>query len=133
MIQMRRSMKSSLDPIDQGFGQRLRAARQGRGWTQYQLAENIDVERSVIANYEQGISFPPVPALRRLATALSISVDQLIFEAVALEECIQDRNLLEIFTKVDSLDYRAKDMVKEFIEGLLAKRELERLKTGTDQ
>ena len=121
---MRRPTKSALHPEDKGFGQRLRRLRQDRAWTQAELSTKAQVERSVIANYELGHSFPPVPVLRRLALALGASVDQLIFETTEPSLTVQDRGLLEIFSKVDRLDYRAKDIVKELIEGVLAKREL---------
>lgn len=124
---MRRPMKSALDPDDKAFGPRLRRLRQQREWTQAELSAKTNVDRSVIANYEQGHSFPPVPVLRRLALALSVSVDQLIFEDAQPTLKLQDRSLLEIFAKVDQLDYRVKDVVKELVEGLLAKRELEQL------
>lgn len=124
---MRRPTKSLLDPEDLAFGQRLQRLRQARGWTQSELSAKTKVDRSVIANYESGHSFPPVPVLRRLALALGASVDQLIFDAAEPAHKLQDRGLLEIFAKVDQLDYRMKDVVKELVEGLLAKRELERL------
>lgn len=132
---MRRSTRG--EPEDRAFAERLRKLRQERGWTQYELAERAEVDRSVIANYEQGVSYPPVPVLRRLSLALTVSVDQLIFEEPASQQGIQDRRLWEIFQKVDQMDYRTKDIVKEMVEGLLAKKELEdlrdrpRKKTGT--
>ena len=124
---MRRPTKAQLDPEDLGFGQRLQQLRQARGWTQAELSAKTKVDRSVIANYEGGHSFPPVPVLRRLALALGASVDQLVFDTAEPAHKLQDRGLLEMFTKIDQLDYRVKDIIKELVEGLLAKRELERL------
>jgi transcriptional regulator with XRE-family HTH domain len=86
------------------------------------------VDRSVIANYEQGNAFPPVPVLRRIALALGASVDQLIFDDPSPASKVQDRGLLDVLAKIDMLDYHTKDIIKELVEGLLAKQELERLR-----
>jgi len=132
LTQMKRSMKATLEPEDRRFGERLKRFRQERDWTQSALAKKAKVDRSVIANYEQGVSFPPIPVLRRLALALQVSTDLLVFENGAALDTIDDRGLLEIFAKVDQLDYRTKDIIRVLVEGLLARQELERVKTGTD-
>lgn len=40
----------------QGFGKRLKQAREQAGFTQEQLAEDVGVTRQAISRWEQGIS-----------------------------------------------------------------------------
>jgi len=88
------------------------------------------MERTAIANYEQGVCFPPVPALRKLAVALRVSVDELVFEEHRPERVLHDPKLLELFRRVDQLGYRMKGIVEEVIEGLLVKHEKDRASAG---
>lgn len=60
------------------FGQRLRAARIRRGWTQSELAKASGLTQSAIGNYESGHrAGPNGAALVDLATALGISPEWL--------------------------------------------------------
>jgi transcriptional regulator with XRE-family HTH domain len=123
---MRQAAKKRwMNPEAKAVGERLRKLRQERGWTQLDLATQAEMERTAIANYEQGVCFPPVPALRKLARALKVSVDELISEDAKPEKALRDPKLLELFTRVDQLGYRVKAIVEEVVDGLLAKHEKE--------
>lgn len=61
------------------FGQRLRAVREARGWTQDELAERANLSSSVISHFETGVrGKPSADNLVKLANALSVSVDFLL-------------------------------------------------------
>ena len=115
--------KRWMNPEAKALGERLRKLRQERGWTQVDLASQAEMERTAVANYEQGVCFPPVPALRKLAVALRVSVDELVFEHPKPASALHDQKLLELFARVDQLGYRVKGVVEEVVEGLLAKHE----------
>jgi transcriptional regulator with XRE-family HTH domain len=60
------------------FGERVRAARMQRGWTQSRLAHASGLTQSAIANYETGLrAAPSGPALIGLATALDVAPEWL--------------------------------------------------------
>jgi transcriptional regulator with XRE-family HTH domain len=61
------------------IGQRIKFFREEAGLTQHQLAERADVSREAIGNYENGRRVPPVDIAQRIATALEMSVDDLIY------------------------------------------------------
>jgi len=61
-----------------GFGARLVAMRKAAGYTQQELAQEIDVSRRMIAYYEGETQHPPTTILPRLAQALGISADDLL-------------------------------------------------------
>jgi len=59
-------------------GQRLKAARKHRGWTQYDLAEKSGIFQGHISHFECGIRVPLVRNLLKLADALGRSTDFLL-------------------------------------------------------
>lgn len=66
------------------FGDRLRMFRELKGYTQEQLGELVGVAKTTIANYESGKRVPHVAKIKRLASALGISGDELL--GTGLEE-----------------------------------------------
>ena len=61
------------------LGERIRAARKRKGFSQKELAEKIGVKSgSVISNWESGYAEPSANALMNLATELDIGLDQLL-------------------------------------------------------
>lgn len=46
-----------------GFGNRLKAVRQDRGYTQKQLADLLGVTEQAVSKYERGTSYPDISML----------------------------------------------------------------------
>ena len=63
------------DPVQ--IGERIRAARQERGWTQEQLAEAVGVSRSAVAQWETGRAGQLTGNLSRIAEVLSVGIEHL--------------------------------------------------------
>jgi len=61
-----------------GFGGRLRDLRIARGWTQQQLAEASSVTRGALSHLEAGRRKPFSDTAERLASALGVSVAELL-------------------------------------------------------
>lgn len=59
-------------------GQRLRSARQRRRLTQVQLAQKTGMDQAVISRLERGENRPRIDTLRRLASALEMTVPQVL-------------------------------------------------------
>jgi len=62
------------------FATALVAARKARNMTQQQLAEATGIHVTQLRRYEGGTAEPSVAVLRRLAVALSVMTDELLFE-----------------------------------------------------
>ena len=62
----------------QGFGQRLRAAREAKGWTQEQLAGYSGIRTPEISRLERGRRMPMATTLYKLCWALEVSSDELL-------------------------------------------------------
>ncbi|WP_395612506.1 helix-turn-helix transcriptional regulator [Allosphingosinicella sp.] len=61
------------------LGNRLREAREAKGWTQAQLAERIGVSRKTINTVENRVFVPSTVVALKLALALGARVETLFF------------------------------------------------------
>ncbi len=59
------------------FGQRLRQLRIEQNMTQTELADKARVSRSSVANWESGIRFPDVDAIKIIAALFNVPMDYL--------------------------------------------------------
>lgn len=60
------------------FSQVLRQLREERGWSQEQLAERADLNRSYLGEVERGRAVPSIVTVAKLAGALEIQLSSLI-------------------------------------------------------
>jgi transcriptional regulator with XRE-family HTH domain len=60
------------------FAQKLRGVRQDRGWSQEELAEKSGLHRTYVSGLENGTRNPTLSVLIRLATALAVTVGELV-------------------------------------------------------
>lgn len=60
------------------FKDRLRKARESRGFTQADLAKKADLQAAAISHFETGQRSPSFENLRKLSDALNVSVDYLL-------------------------------------------------------
>ncbi len=105
------------------FSKRLVTARKARGLTQEGLANLVGLTKLQIHRYERGTSQPTMDALKKLAQALSLSIDELVFET---GERKPDEELLLLFEGVARLDPDEKRLIKELIEGVMIKHDAKR-------
>src|SRR5579871_2790542 len=61
------------------IGARIKDAREDQGWTQDQLAEAVGVSRSAVAQWETGRAGQVTANLTRVAAALGIGVEYLMY------------------------------------------------------
>ena len=59
------------------FGERLRARREARGWTQKDLARAVGMDHRQISRYESGHTQPLMATMMRLVRALDCTLDDL--------------------------------------------------------
>jgi transcriptional regulator with XRE-family HTH domain len=60
------------------FGQRVRALRLKRDWTQEQLAERADLNAVQVSHIERGANEPKLTTILRLARAFGITAGELL-------------------------------------------------------
>lgn len=110
-------------PPDMDFSHRLVARRKERGLTQEALAAAAGINVSQVRRYEGGTSQPSLDVLRKLAVALSISADQLLFDT---EERGPDEDLRLQFEAASRLDSEGKRLIKEVVEGIIMRQDARR-------
>ena len=62
------------------LGQQIRHQRKALGWTQQQLAQALDRNRTTIGFYERGIITPPLGIVRRMARLFHCSLRTLVVD-----------------------------------------------------
>ncbi len=106
------------------FPARLAELRKQRGLTQEALGDLIGITKTQVYRYENGSSQPTLDVIKRLAIALSVTTDQLIFEE---NERQPDDSLALLVEGVSRLDPDEKHVLRELVEGILLKHEAKRL------
>lgn len=107
------------------FVARLKQLRQEKGWSQMDLAQRLGLQKTSVANYEQGMSFPPLPTLEKMARLFGVSLDGLVWGNQPPEQVIKDRELLDLFRRIDCLSSRIRAAVIEVLAGIAFKAEHE--------
>lgn len=108
------------------FGNNLAKIRKNKSLTQDQLSKNSEININQIRKYEREVSVPTITIAAKLAVALGVSTDELIFdngERVAAKR-ILDKELLEKFEKVSELDEEGIRTAKNVLDGLIIKQQI---------
>jgi transcriptional regulator with XRE-family HTH domain len=106
------------------FAPRLVALRKQKGLTQQALSDLTGIHLTQIRRYEGGSTLPTFEILRKLAVALSIPADALLFED---GERGPGDDLRLHFEATQRLDPDERRVVRDVIDGLLLKHEARRM------
>jgi transcriptional regulator with XRE-family HTH domain len=106
------------------FPKRLVVLRKGRGLTQSALADEVGVHVTHLRRYEAGRSQPTLEVIRKLAVALRVSADTLVFDE---KERGPGEDMRLQFEAVSQLAPDEKEVVRSVLEGILLKHEARRL------
>lgn len=89
------------------FGNRIRAARGHRGWTQDALGERASLNPKYIGELERGQRNPSLTVVVALALALDVEVGELVGDAVTVQarEALE-RELAERAARLDTEELR---------------------------
>jgi transcriptional regulator with XRE-family HTH domain len=118
---------STIFILPMSFPERLAALRKERGFTQQQMADKIGMHISQFKRYEGGVSQPTIEVFRRIALALSVSADTLLFEEG--ERGPEDHLRLQ-FEAVSRLEGRERDAVETVLAGILHMHDAKRWHLG---
>lgn len=110
-------------PADMTFAERLTQLRKQNGLTQQALADRAKIHVTLLRRYEAGKTQPNIDTLRRIALALTISADQLLFDE---NERGPTDDLRSQFEATQQLSDDEKQTVKRVLEGLLLAHEARR-------
>ena len=89
-------MRQMTDEEKKDLGQKIKAIRKQKGFSQEQLADLVGYKVGTISKYEQGYRIPDIGMLRKIAAALECNLselagvtDEAINETIRFEEAIE--------------------------------------------
>jgi transcriptional regulator with XRE-family HTH domain len=111
------------------FGERLRDLRIQKKLSQAELGQMIGVQATHIGRYERGESRPSAKYLKLLADVFDVSADFLYDgnEEDAAVADLKDKDLVEMFKRIDELSEEEKDLIKKIIDLVLMKHGIQKL------
>ena len=114
--------------LDMAFSERVTELRKQHGLTQQELAELTGVKVLQIRRYENGSSQPTLEVIKNLSVALSVTADELIFDADERNPTDDLRLQFEALQKFDEEDRK---VAKALLESLILKHNAKRAFTGS--
>lgn len=102
------------------FHERLATLRKERNLTQKSLSEKTGLHITQIQRYESGSTQPALDVIRKLAIALSVTADMLVFDKT--ERGPNDDLLLQ-FEAINQFDEEDKLVAQDVLEGLILKHQ----------
>ena len=109
--------------LDMAFPDRLAKLRKDKGLTQQVLADLVGMHVIQIHRYESGSSQPTLEAIRKMALALSVSADELVFDR---DERNPDEDLRLQFEAITRFDPEERKVAKALLESLILRHEARR-------
>ncbi len=109
--------------IPMNFSAKLLQNRKSQGLTQTALAEAASLHINQIRRYEAGTAQPTLEGLIKLAQALHISLDDLVFDA---DERGPSDKLKLLFEAAERLSEKEQGIIQELLEGMIIKYEARR-------
>lgn len=109
--------------LPMNFPTRLIQIRKAQGLTQQGLADAAEVHINQIRRYETGAAQPTLEGLIKLAKALHVSLDELVFEE---GERGPSEKLKFLFEAIEQLNQDEQQVIQELLEGMVMKYQTRR-------
>lgn len=106
---------------------RLIALRKEYGLTQQEMAGKIGVHVNQVRRYESGSAQPSLEALKKIAVAMSVTIDSLVFGP---EERGPDEELRLQFEAASHMPPEEKRIVQALLEGMIVKYQTKQMVGG---
>ncbi len=110
-------------------GEKIRLVRKEKGWSQQELAKVAGLNWTIINRYENRKAFPNGESLLKLAKALGVTADFLLFEDAPRTRriAIKDPDLYEKFLLIEKMPAEDREAVRRILEALILRNKLEDL------
>lgn len=107
------------------IGGRIKSAREKKGWSQYKLAKEADVQPSTISQIESGArQKPSIDVLKKVAAVLSLTVSQLLGQTSEddFQDLLQNEDVKMFFRNFKNLPEEDKAFIKKQVELLKSQK-----------
>jgi transcriptional regulator with XRE-family HTH domain len=113
------------EDIRKAFGLRLKELRKQKGWTQKELANQIDIRFAQLNKYECGMHVPPIEKLIQLSDILGVTLDYLITGNRDQIQPLHNVRLIERLQELESFDSDDQEAIIKLIDAMIVKRRVE--------
>ena len=113
---------SASSPPSEVFPDRLRRAREYRGWSQGELADKASLQPSAISHFETGARKPSFDNLRLLADTLDVTTDYLLGRVAEFKELAGADTLHRHYSELHGADRNFADALITHLASKAAKR-----------
>ncbi len=103
------------------FPERRAALRKERGLTQQALADQVGLAVLQVRRYEGGTSQPTLDVIRRLAIALGVSADMLVFDE---KERGPSETLRYQFETVSRMSEHDQEVIRELLDAVIVRNQV---------
>ena len=86
------------------IGQRIRKFRKAYNFSQEQLAEKVGISTTHMSHIETGNTKLSLPVLVKIANALSVQTDELLYDVPQINKTVIKRELMEILDSCSQHD-----------------------------
>lgn len=111
------------------FGEKLKALRKEKGWSQDELGRRAGVHGRHVGKYEIGRAMPNAETVVHLAKVLGVSIDYLLRddldEDAAPAGTLRDHELLRKFAAVEQMDEEDRHVIASLIDAYIKKHQIE--------
>lgn len=110
------------------LGTKIRDVRKEQGLSQGALGKIAGIHEKLLSKYEHERIIPTADTLRKIALALHVSADYLIFENVPKEGKVElkDLELFSMFKELEKIGDEERETVKRVIDAMIVKSKVER-------
>ncbi len=119
------SQYSNVDSMS--FGKRLKEVRTSKKISQEELSSRIGIHANHLSRYERDLTQPSIEVVKKIAKALEISIDALVFGEANNEGNLSDNELISLFKNIENFSNEDKTIVKTLIDAFITKRKIQKL------
>jgi len=111
------------------LGPKIKQLRNEKSLSLEQLAQNLDIAKSILWKYEKAQTIPSAEIIKRMAAFFEVSADYLLFDVSEKENItkITDKRLLRQFEEVDKMSDEDKDYVMKTIDLVINKNKIKKM------
>jgi transcriptional regulator with XRE-family HTH domain len=108
------------------FDKNLKELRAQKGFSQEVFSNKVGIHVTNLSKYERGLTIPSLEVAEKMASALEVSLDKLVYgsEAEKAQKNITDNELLTMFTKAQLLEEDDRNCVKSLLKAFLFQKEM---------
>ena len=110
------------------FGKRLATLRKAAGYTQVELAKELDVTQRMISYYEGHSEYPPSALLPTMAKVLGVTTDELFGIEPVKKAKQADTRLQRRMLQIEKMPTKEKRQIMQLLDTFIEREQLKKEK-----